>query len=365
MILCADPKAQYSSHKDEIDDAIHAVLNGSKYVLGEQVEALESHFANFIGVKHSIGVANGTDAIELALRALSIGYGDKVITVSHSAVATVAGIEASGATPVVVDLEDEFYTMDPLLLEQVFSKEVKAVIAVHLYGQSSSMDKIQSFCNSHNLFLIEDCAQAHGAFYKGKRLGSIGDIGTFSCYPTKNLGAIGDGGLVTTNSSELAKKIKMIREYGWVNRISEVKGRNSRLDELQAAILNVKLKYLDEDNEKRKNLALIYDQLSSESIQIPKRRAQSDHVFHLYVCQLPNRDGLKSFLEKHDIFPGIHYPFPIHLQPAYKNSIQAPVSMQVTEKICQNILSLPMYPELEPDHARLIVDLIESFYRGH
>lgn len=362
MILCADPKAQYLSHKGEIDDAINSVLNGSKYVLGEQVETLEENFSQYIGVKHSIGVANGTDAIELALRALDIGYGDKVITVSHSAVATVAGIEASGATPVVVDLEEEFYTMDPLALEQVFSKEVKAVIAVHLYGQPSSMDEIQSFCSAHNLFLIEDCAQAHGATYKGKRVGSIGDIGTFSCYPTKNLGAIGDGGLVTTNSSALAKKIKMIREYGWVNRISEVKGRNSRLDELQAAILNIKLKYLDEDNQKRKNLALIYDQLSSESLITPQRRVQSDHVFHLYVCQLPQRDELKAFLEKHNVFPGIHYPSPIHLQPAYKNSMQVLASMQVTETICQNILSLPMYPELDHDAARLIVDLIASFY---
>ena len=365
MILCADPKAQYLSHKDEIDDAIHSVLNGPKYVLGEQVEALEENFSQYIGVKHSIGVANGTDAIELALRALDIGYGDKVITVSHSAVATVAGIEASGATPVVVDLEEEFYTMDPLLLEQVFSKEVKAVIAVHLYGQPSSMDKIQSFCSAHNLFLIEDCAQAHGATYKGERVGSIGDIGTFSCYPTKNLGAIGDGGLVTTNSSDIARKIKMIREYGWVNRISEVKGRNSRLDELQAAILNIKLKYLDDDNQKRKNLALIYDQLSSESLVIPQRRVKSDHVFHLYVCQLPQRDELKTFLEKHNIFPGIHYPSPIHLQPAYINSMEVPASMQVTETICQNILSLPMYPELGHDKAKLIVDLIVSFYKGN
>ena len=365
MILCADPKAQYLSYKDEIDHAIQKVLNGSKYILGDEVESLEENFSRYIGTKHAIGVANGTDAIEIALRSLGIGPQDKVITVSHSAVATVAGIEACGASPVIVDLEEDFYTLDPALLENAMSDAVKAVIAVHIYGQASAMDEIKKFCKSNNLFLIEDCAQATGAKYQEKRLGIIGDIGCFSCYPTKNLGAIGDGGLITTNSSELAKKIKMIREYGWVNRVSEVKGRNSRLDELQAAILNIKLKYLDADNQKRKDLASIYDALGSKNFCVPKRRDYSDHVFHLYVCRLRGRNELKSYLEENNIYPGIHYPSPIHLQPAYQDNIEIASSMEVTESICHDILSLPMYPELSLDHAKNITQLINKFLITH
>ncbi len=365
MIPCANPKAQYLSYKSEIDEAMQNVLQGSAYVLGDQVAMLERNFAQFIGTQHAIGVANGTDAIEIALRSLGIGQGDKVITVAHSAVATVAGIEASGAAPVIVDLEEDFYTLDPQLLENALVDDVKAVIAVHIYGQASAVDQIKSFCKSHNLFFIEDCAQAHGGTFQGQRLGSFGDIGTFSCYPTKNLGAIGDGGLISTNSDELAQKMKMIREYGWVDRVSQIKGRNSRLDELQAAILTVKLKYLDEDNQKRKEIAQIYDQLPTQNIQIPKRRENSTHVFHLYVCRLKNRDELKQYLEKHNIFPGIHYPSPIHLQPAYKDGIEISSNMHVTESICNEIISLPMYPELSHEDAQSVVTTINSFFNTH
>jgi len=365
MILCANPKAQYLSYKSDIDNAISDVLQGSSYVLGEQVALLERNFAKYIGTQHAIGVANGTDAIEIALRALGIGQGDKVITVAHSAVATVAGIEASGATPVIVDLEEDFYTLDPQLLENAITTDVKAIIAVHIYGQASAVDQIKSFCETKNLFFIEDCAQAHGGTFQGQRLGSFGDIGTFSCYPTKNLGAIGDGGLISTNSDELAKKMKMIREYGWVNRVSEIKGRNSRLDELQAAILNIKLKHLDEDNQKRQEIARIYDQLPTEHIQTPKRRDGSNHVFHLYVCRLKKRDALKQFLEKRNIFPGIHYPSPIHLQPAYEHEIEIASGMYITESICNEIISLPMYPELPHEDAQKIVNTILSFFNAN
>ena len=361
MIICANPKAQYLAYEKDINEAILAVLNGDQYILGDQVKKLEASFANYIGVSSAIGVANGTDAIEIALRAMGIGQGDKVITVSHSAVATVAGIEATGASAVVVDLEKDFFTMDATLLEGAYSPEVRAVVAVHIYGQPSKIDEIKAFCLEKNVFLIEDSSQAHGARFKGSRVGSIGDVGIFSCYPTKNLGAIGDGGLIVTNNPALEQKMRMIREYGWQDRISKVKGRNSRLDELQAAILNVKLPHLDEDNQKRRRLADIYDQLGCEDFITPVRRPDCEHVFHLYVCRTKHRNDLIKFLNKRSIFPGIHYIQPIHLQPAYLNNLELGSDLLVTESICDEIISLPMYPELPLADAETVCIAIKEF----
>ena len=361
MIYCANPKEQYLAYKNEIDEAISNVLNSSSYILGSQVEQLEENFANYIGVNSAIGVANGTDAIEIALRSMGIGHGDKVITVSHSAVATISGIEATGASAVVVDLEGDFFTMDATLLEGAFSSEVKAVVAVHIYGQPSKIDEIKEFCVEKSLFLIEDSAQAHGAKFQGARLGSIGDVGTFSCYPTKNLGAFGDGGLIVTNNTALEQKMRMIREYGWQDRISKVKGRNSRLDELQAAILNVKLPHLDEDNQKRRRLADIYDQLGCEDFITPVRRPNCEHVFHLYVCKTKRRNEMIKFLNKRNIFPGIHYIQPIHLQPAYLNNLELGSDLTVTESICDEIISLPIYPELPLADAETVCIAIKEF----
>ena len=364
MIICANPKAQYLAYEKEINDALLAVLNGNQYVLGDQVKKLEASFANYIGVSSAIGVANGTDAIEIALRAMGIGQGDKVITVSHSAVATIAGIEATGASAVVVDLENDFFTMDATLLEGAFSTEVKAVVAVHIYGQSSKIDEIKEFCVEKSLFLIEDSAQAHGARFQGARLGSIGDVGTFSCYPTKNFGAIGDGGLIVTDNKDLAEKMRMIREYGWKDRVSAIKGRNSRLDEIQAAILNIKLPHLDEDNQKRRNIAKIYDELSCDNFITPARRQDCEHVFHLYVCKTKYRDQLIKFLNEKDIFPGIHYIQPIHLQPAYLNNLELGSKLTVTESICNEIISLPMYPELPISDVQAVCSVIKEFSRN-
>ena len=364
MIYCANPKAQYLSYETEINESISKVLNGTQYILGEQVDELEQSFADFIGVSSAIGVANGTDAIEIALRAMDIGAGDKVITVSHSAVATIAGIEATGATAIVIDLEKDFFTMNPDLLEEAYSNEVRAVVAVHIYGQSSQIDKIKDFCSKNGIFLIEDVAQAHGARFKNSRLGSIGDVGCYSCYPTKNLGAIGDGGLITTSNDDLAKKMRMIREYGWKERVSEIKGRNSRLDEIQAAILNVKLGNLDADNEKRANIARVYDQLNSKLFQTPIRREDCDHVFHLYVCKTKYRNELISFLNDRGIYPGIHYSQPIHLQPAYLGNLELGSSMDVTETICNEIISLPMYPELAISDTKKVAENIELFFNS-
>ena len=363
MINCSNPKAQYLSHQIEIDDAIMSVLNSKQYILGEQVLKLETSFANYIGVSEAIGVANATDAIEIVLRAMGIGVGDKVITVSHSAVATIAGIEAAGASAVVIDIEEDFFTMDPTLLSRAYSQQVKAIIPVHIYGQPSKIDKIKQFCLENKLFLIEDVSQAHGAKFKESRLGSIGDVGIFSCYPTKNLGAIGDGGLIVTNNKFLSEKIKSIREYGWKDRVSVFKGRNSRLDEIQASILNVKLKYLDEDNQKRRNIANIYDKLNSDKFITPVRRPNCEHVFHLYVCKTKFRDQLIKFLNQRNIYPGIHYIKPIHLQKAYLNNLELGSKVNITESICDDIISLPIYPELPLADVDIICSAIKEFFK--
>jgi len=364
MILCANPSAQFYSYQSEIESAVISVMRGNRYILGAEVEALEEEFATYIGTSYAIGVANGTDAIELALLALDIKNGDEVITVSHTAVATVAAIEASGATPVLVDVEQQFYTLEPTQLEEVHSSRTKAVIAVHLYGQSVNIEAIKYFCDKHNIFLIEDTSQAHGAFYKDKRLGSIGDIGCFSCYPTKNLGAIGDAGLITTNNADLASKIRMQREYGWRNRISEYIGRNSRLDEIQAAILRIKLKHLDSDNSKRFNLAKYYkEQLSELPIYLPEIRDEANSVFHLFVVQLDNRDNLINYFKNSGIQAGVHYSLPVHLQPAYKDRIKTAEDMSRTESLVQKIISLPIYPELSLNNAKKVVRVFKEFSR--
>jgi len=363
MIFFSNPSAQFKSYQSEIEEAVLSVMRGNRYILGEQVELLEKEFAKYIGVSNSIGVANGTDSIELALRALNIGSGDEVITVSHTAVATVAAIESVGASAVLVDIEPEFYTLNPKQLEMVYTNKTRAVIAVHLYGQSADLDPIKSFCNEHSINLIEDVSQAHGALYKDRRLGSIGDISCFSCYPTKNLGAIGDAGLIVTDDDALAKRVKMLREYGWNNRISEYAGRNSRLDEIQASILRVKLKYLDQDNSRRRTLAeFYYSNLSDLPFILPKIRKNVESVFHLYVVQSENRESLIRSLAREGIQLGVHYPLPVHLQPAYKDKIKKFENLNVTEKITQKILSLPMYPELSMENANKVVKKLKKYH---
>lgn len=363
MILCANPSAQYQSHRAEIDEAVRKVLHSGRYIMGAELDALECEFADYIGTKYAIGVANGTDAIELALRALVIGPGDEVITVSHTAVATVAAIEATGATAVLVDVEVNFYTLDTTQLDEVLTPRTRAVIAVHLYGQAADMDSIAAFCSAKKLALIEDVSQAHGARWRGDRLGSFGNISCFSCYPTKNLGAMGDAGLITTSDSLLSARLRMLREYGWRERyISEFAGRNSRLDELQAAILRVKLRHLDEGNAKRRALAARYtDSLAGQSLQLPNVRPGAEHVFHLYVTRVRERARLIEHLKQLGIQAGIHYPLPVHLQPAYEGRIRTATTMQCTEALADEILSLPLYPELEPERIDEVVWALRSF----
>jgi dTDP-4-amino-4,6-dideoxygalactose transaminase len=347
MVLCANPKEQYQSYRDEINSAIQRVLDSGWYVLGEEVNQFEREFSKFNNVSHTVGVGSGTEALHIALRALDIGQDDEVITTAHTAVATATAIDLVGAKPVFVDIEPDFFTIDPDLIEDAITSKTKAIIPVHIYGQPCDMDAIMGIAKKHDLQVIEDCAQAHGAIYKDKRVGTMGNIGCFSFYPTKNLGAIGDGGALITNNQHLAQRIKLLREYGWKERyISSEEGWNSRLDELQAAILRVKLKKLDADNARRYEHACGYNNaLKDLPLVLPGIRTDVFHVYHLYVVKTDNRDQLINYMQDHGINATIQYPVPIHRQKYYQQ-ISGDVSLPVTEQAATEILSLPIYPEL-------------------
>jgi dTDP-4-amino-4,6-dideoxygalactose transaminase len=365
MILCGNPRAQYVAHKAEIDAAVLGVMEKGWYVLGDEVRAFESELAAYIGVAHGVGVGSGTEALHLALAASGIGGGDEVITVAHTAVATVAAIELSGATPVLVDIEPDYYTLDPSKLEAAIGPRTKAVVPVHLYGQAADLSPIMEITRRHGLRVIEDCAQAHGALYQGRRVGAWGDIACFSFYPTKNLGALGDGGMLVTNNVELADRARLLREYGWAERnVSSVAGWNSRLDELQAAVLRVKLRHLDRDNEYRQELALFYDrELSEYQVIQPKARPEAMHVYHLYVARCKDRDGLRDFLRSRGIGALIHYPVPVHLQPAYRGRLRGSDQLPETERAAREVLSLPMYPELTRAEADKVVTTVREYLK--
>jgi len=365
-VIPADPKAAYLASRAEIDAAIRRVLEGGRYILGGEVSAFESEFAAFVGAKQGIGVANGTDAIEVALRALGIGAGDVVATVSHTAVATVAAIERAGASPLLLDI-DRYDTLDPEALDAAARKlKIKAVIPVHLYGQPAAMPEIMKVAEKHGLAVVEDGAQAHGAKLGGTSVGGFGDVAAWSLYPTKNLGAIGDGGIVTTSSADLAERMRQIREYGWVRRyISDFAGLNSRLDELQAAILRVKLARLAEDNARRRHIAAAYDRaLDGTGIEAPRVRPGAEHVYHLYVLRTGARERLKAKLQEAGIVTAIHYPAAVHQQPAYAGRTRiGPTGLSRTEALMPTILSLPMYPELAEAQVRRVCDAVAAFSR--
>lgn len=347
-IPLVDLQAEYKALQHELDAAANRVLASGWYILGREVAAFEEEFAAYLGVTQAVGVASGTDAVLLACRALEIGPGDEVITVSHTAVATAAAIELSGATPVFVDIEPVTYTMDVSQVAAAITPRTKAIIPVHIYGHPAEMDTLLALAQQHNLLVIEDCAQAHGARYKGKRVGTMGDAAAFSFYPTKNLGAIGDGGAVVTNHPAVANRLKMLRQYGWQQRyISDIAGYNSRLDELQAAFLRVKLRHLDAGNAMRRHLAALYNQrLAHLPLTLPTTQPECEPVFHLYVIQTEQRDVLQSYLAEQGIGTAIQYPVPVHRQPAYHRLGYEVGSLPVTEGICGRILSLPMHPHL-------------------
>lgn len=362
MILCSNPKAQYSAYKDDIDSAVKRVLESGWYILGEEVKHFEAEFSDYIGVPYGIGVGSGTEAIHLALACCGIGPGDEVITVSHTATATVAAIELTGATPVLVDIEADYFTLDPSQLEAAITSRTKAIVPVHMYGQPADMNPILEIARQHRLRVIEDGAQAHGARYQHQRVGSFGDMACFSFYPTKNLGALGDGGMVVTADKTLAEKAMLLRQYGWAERYtSHVAGWNTRLDEIQAAILRVKLRHLDQDNARRVHLAELYDkELAYNGIVLPQKRDHSTHVYHLYVIRSAKRDALLAHLKAEGIGAAIHYPTPIHLQPAYAK-LPGHHLLSITEESCKEILSLPIYPELAESDVRIITDTITAF----
>jgi dTDP-4-amino-4,6-dideoxygalactose transaminase len=360
LIPCANPKAQYLAYKQEIDDAVRRVLESGWYILGNEVRAFEEEFAAYLGVSHSVGVGSGTEALHLALVACGIGHGDEVVTVSHTAVATVAAIELAGAKPVFVDIDTVTYAMDPDLLEKGITSKTKAVIPVHLYGHPAPMENILAIARDYGLCVIEDCAQAHGATYRGKRVGSFGDMACFSFYPTKNLGALGDGGAVVTSDPELAEKARLLREYGWAERyVSHIPGWNTRLDEIQAAILRVKLKHLDSYNSNRIRLAKLYSEgLFETDIVLPTVQKGAVHVYHLHVIRVKERDFLQTYLRSKDIGVMVHYPVPVHLQPAYE---KIAVSLPNSEKAAREVLSLPMYPELTESQVQFVIDSIKEY----
>ncbi|MBF0331739.1 MAG: DegT/DnrJ/EryC1/StrS family aminotransferase [Candidatus Omnitrophica bacterium] len=362
MIPCIDPKAQYLAYEEDIDAVIAGVLKEGRYILGEQVRLFEQEFAAFTGVAYCVGVGSGTEAIHVALKAAGVGAGDEVITVSHTAVATVAGIELTGAMPVLVDIEPGYYNMDPLKVEAAITPRTKAIVVVHLYGHPADVRAISAIARHHGIKLIEDCAQAHGASLDGKKVGAWGDVACFSFYPTKNLGAIGDGGAVVTNDPELARQCRQLREYGWDSkRVSVMQGWNSRLDELQAAILRVKLRGLDKDNASRRALAQAYGrQLAGLGIMLPSVKAGAEHVYHLYVVRTSGRDQLKEYLEQKGVMSMVHYAVPVHLMQVYQGRVQVPSPLLETERVVKEILSLPMYPQLSPEDIDKVTRIISE-----
>ncbi len=366
VILCSNPEAQYLAHGEEIDAAISRVLKSGWYVLGEEVKSFEREFAACCGAGHGVGVNSGTDALILAMRALGIGPGDEVITVSHTAVATVSAIVATGARPVLVDIDPGSYTIDPERAEKAISSRTKAIIPVHIYGLAADMDAIMKLAAAHGLKVIEDCAQAAGARYRGKRVGSIGDAGCFSFYPTKNLGAIGDGGMVVTKNAELAGSIRRLAQYGWDDkRDAREDGVNSRLDEIQAAVLRVKLPFLDKDNARRAQIARKYDKaLAKTGLGLPKSFEGREHVYHLYVVRSGARDDMIAALRNNGVAAGVHYPSPAHLQSAYIERGITHGGMMVTERAAAEVLSLPMYPEITDGECDTVIASVKVALSG-
>ena len=356
----AAPLAAYRAARTRIDRAVARVLASGRYVLGPEVEAFEQEFAAYIGCRHAVGVGSGTDALVIALRALGLPPGTLVATVSHTAVATVAAIELAGLTPLLLDIDPKTYTLAPAALERAFrsGQSIGAVIAVHLYGQAADLDAIAPLARRHGAKLIEDCAQSHGATLGSRRLGSIGDIACFSFYPTKNLGAVGDGGAVLANDDGLAVRLRELREYGWRERyISAIPGMNTRLDPIQAAVLRVKLASLDRANARRAAIAARYDRgLAKTGLSLPARRSGGTHVFHQYVVRTPQRDALRATLDRAGIGTTIHYPVPVHLQPAYRGRVALdPGGLGESERAAREILSLPMFPELSAAAAARVI----------
>ncbi len=363
-IVLVDLKAQYQSIKKEIDKAILDSIRDSNFILGAGVKEFEEKFAKYCDSRFAIGVGNGTDALYLALRACGIREGDEVITTANTFIATAEAITLNGAKPVFVDIDPDTFNLDAKKIEKAITKKTRAIIVVHLYGQPADMDEIKKIADQHKLIIIEDCAQAHGAKYKGKKVGNFSKAACFSFFPAKNLGCFGDGGMVVTNDEEISKKISMLRNHGRVEKYAhEMEGVNSRLDEIQAKVLLVKLKYLDRWNEARKEHADYYNinLKNIEGLKIPYLSKWAISVYYVYTIKIKEREQLAKYLKERGISSGVYYPLPLHLQPAYKHLGYEKGDFPETEKVAEEILSLPMYPELDKRKMDFIIEKIKEF----
>lgn len=371
-----DLKKQYHNIKEEINETVQQVLESGSFILGKNTKAFEEEFASFCNVKYAIGVASGTDALELSLRALGIGKGDKVITTPFTFIATTEAVCRAGATPLFADINPETYNIDPEKIKKHLRrmssterKVIKAIIPVHLYGQPCNMDSLLQLADDYNLKIVEDCAQAVGSEYKGEKVGSFGDTGCFSFFPTKNLGAYGDGGMIVTNDKEMAGRLMMLRVHGSKDKYHHITfGCNSRLDELQAAILRIKLRHLADWNETRRKNAVIYNKnLNKKSLNgnvvLPQEFSETKHTYHLYTVRVKDRDKLRKFLESRDVRTGVHYPLPLHLQEVYKDLGYKRGDFPQSELISNEVISLPMYPGLDKEEIIYVTDTISDFLK--
>lgn len=361
-----DLNAQYQTIAHEIQQAMLGVIEKSDFILGKELEAFEREFAEYCRVKYAIGLDNGTSALEMALRAYGIGEGDEVITSAHTFIATASAIAFTGAKPVLIDIDPKTYNLNPELIESAITEKTKAIMPVHLYGQPVDMDKIMDTAQRYDLIVIEDACQAHGAVYKGNRAGSIGHAAAFSFYPGKNLGAYGDGGMLVTNDEEVEDKVRMLRNYGQKEKYNHLYlAYNRRLDNIQAAILRVKLKRLDIWNQARRNAARLYNELLADTnLILPYCAPYSEHIYHLYVIRTPKRDNLQVFLKSKGVSTGIHYPIPVHQQKAYEYLGYKKGSLTITEQYASEFLSLPMFPEITEEQINYTIECIKSFING-
>ena len=355
-----DLKAQYQTIKADVDAAIARVLENTSFVMGREVAAFEKAFAEYLGGQFCVGVNSGTAALQLALMANGIGLGDEVIVPSFTFFATAEAVSVLGANPVFVDIDPASYTVTAAAIEKAITARTRAIIPVHLYGQSVDLDPIIALAKKHNLHVIEDAAQAHGAKYKGRRVGALGDAGCFSFYPSKNLGAYGEAGAIVTNDKDLATQLRLLRDHGSTSKyVHKIVGHNFRMEEIQAAVLAVKLPHLDDWNNQRRAHAATYNQLLRESgLVLPREMEYARHVYHVYAVQSDNRDELQKRLADAGIQSGVHYPIPIHLQPAYSSLGYKKGDLPVTEQLTKRVLSLPMYAELSEEQIANVVKTI-------
>src|SRR5579872_4186715 len=356
-----DLKAQYATIREEVQAAINQVLEKQHFILGPEVKALEQEIAHYCGCKYGIGVASGTDALILGLRACGIGPGDEVIVPSFTFIATADAVSLLGGTPVFADIDPDTFNLDPVSVGRRITPRTKAIVPVHLYGQSADMDPILEMARAHGLKVIEDSAQAIGATYRGRKVNSLGDVGCISFFPSKNLGGYGDGGMVVTDSDEVGKRLISLRAHGSTKKyFSEEQGWNSRLDELQAAILRVKFRHLEHWSQQRRDVADRYDTLLSgvRGVVVPARNGSGQHVFHQYTIRVPQRDRVQKQLAEQGVTTMVYYPVPIHLQPIYASLGHRPGSLPLTEAACGEVLSLPMFPELTEQQMEYVVDML-------